>query len=181
MSINLKPYLKTEKQKEFNTNFFENAENYEVWEEVVIGEQKEGCRKFIVKKEDIISYSQGVLDDNPVFNDEEEAKNSSFGQLIPHPLFLVQIGFYCTEEGITSWIRSPGARNPGQQIEIFEPFYVGEEITLRITHHDKWIRRGKHYLTDKLEYINQDGKPKAIWYASLILPKDREELLSYCK
>src|SRR5512136_1229104 len=83
----LNKYISTEKQKDFERNFFVNAEQYEVWDEVKIGEEYEAIRKFEVKAEDIKAFSQAVMDPNPLFNDEEYAKKTLWGGLIAHPLF----------------------------------------------------------------------------------------------
>jgi len=128
----LDKYVTTAKQRGFERNFFLDAEKYEVWEEVKIGEEYEASRKFEVKAEDIKAFSAAVMDTNPLFNDEEYAKKSPWGGLIAHPLFFTAIGFYCTSTGHSSWIRTPGAYNPGQKNLIFEPFRVGDIITLKL-------------------------------------------------
>jgi hypothetical protein len=87
--------------------------------------------------------------------------------------------FYCIDTGIGSWLRSPGARNPGQRIELFEPFAIGERISATITHRDKWIRRDKNYVEDQVDLHNQDGVLKATWFTRLILPSSRAELVRY--
>jgi len=109
------------------------------------------------------------------------AKHSPTGELIQHPLFVVQVAFYCIENGSGSWIRSPGARNPGQKIELFEPFKAGETISMTVSPFDKWIRRGKHYITDKLDFYNQYGVHKATWWLTLILPPNRSAMLHFAR
>jgi hypothetical protein len=89
------------------------------------------------------------------------------------------VTFYCIGTGIGSWIRTPGARNPGQRIEMFEDFRPGEVITATITHHDKWIRRDKHYMMDLVELHNQSGVLKAHWYVQLLLPPTRELMAQF--
>ena len=106
----------------------------------------------------------------------DAARAAGYDHVIAHPLFAVQIAFFCVEKGAGNWLRSPGAYNPGQKMIFREPFKVGEEITLTITTVDKWIRRGKHYLRDRYDYHNQEGTLKAIWYATLIVPANRAEL-----
>jgi F-type H+-transporting ATPase subunit gamma len=51
------------------------AEEYEKWEDVDFDGVYETERSFEVEEEDIKAYSEGILDDNPLFNDKEAAKN----------------------------------------------------------------------------------------------------------
>lgn len=172
-------YITTEKQRQFETDFFKDAATYEVWEEIDFSDDREvgGARTFEIKAEDIISYSRAVEDDNPLMNDEEYAKNSAYGGLVPHPLFATQIIFWCIgEKERGNWIRTPGARNPGQSIEIYENFRVGEVIHLKMKPYDRYIKRGKCYLKYEIVLYNQDEVKKARCIGTLILPKSREDL-----
>ena len=175
----LDKYITTEKQKGFERNFFLNAEQYEVWEEIKIGEEFEARKKFEVTAADIKAFSQAVGDKNPLFNDEEYAKKSPWGGLIAHPLFFTAIGFYCTDIGHSNWIRTPGAFNPGQLNIIYEPFRVGDIITLKLKSTDKWIKRGKHYLQYQQDFIDQHGTLKVRRWPTLIVPPTRTEMRRY--
>lgn len=173
----LKNFMTTEKQRSFDTDFRRDVEVYEVWDELEVGRTSKGAQTYLVKEEDILAWNSSTAEDDPLLMDPEAARAAGHEHVIAHPLFPVQIAFYCVEKGASSWLRSPGAYNPGQKLVFNEPFKVGEEITLTITLVDKWIRRGKHFLTDRYDYHNQDGTLKAIWYATLIVPKDRAELM----
>jgi len=173
----LSQYATTRKQKDFEWDFTAGVEDYEVWEEIQVGESSTGARVFRVEAEDIISFSTSALESDPMLVDVDYAQER--GGLIAHPLFVVQVVFYCVDRGFGSWIRSPGARNPGQRIEFNEPFRIGERITATITHWDKWIRRDKHYLEDRVELRNEHGELKATWYVRLIVPETRAELVRF--
>jgi acyl dehydratase len=175
----LDKFVTTSKQKDFERDFFANAEQYEIWDEVQIGQEYEASRKFEVKAEDIIAFSQAVMDPNPLFNDEEYAKKTRWGGLIAHPVFYTAIGFYCTDIGASNWIRTPGAYNPGQLNLIFEPFRVGDIITLKLKSTDKWIKRGKYYLQYQQDFINQHGTLKTRRWPTLIVPPTRAEMRKY--
>jgi len=70
-------------------------------------------------------------------------QHSPTGELLQHPIFVTTIAFYSLgEKGIGTWIRTPGARNPQQRIEISEPFRYGEIISTTITTADKFTQRG---------------------------------------
>jgi acyl dehydratase len=172
-------WVTTSKQRGFERNFFLNAEQYEVWDEIKIGEEFEASKKFEITAADIKAFSQAVMDPNPLFNDEEYAKKTPWGGLIAHPLFFTAIGFYCTDVGHSNWIRTPGAFNPGQRNIIYEPFRVGDIITLKLKSTDKWIKRGKHYLQYQQDFIDQYGTLKVRRWPTLIVPPTRAEMRKY--
>ncbi len=179
---NFERFFKTEKQRQFDTDFFKEAENYEAWDEIdfLSTEEIPGVQTFRIKAEDMKFFAEAVLDDNPLMSDEEYAKNSSYGTLVPHPLFITQMGFWCIGvRGRGNWVRTPGARNPGQDIEIYEPFRVGETIHIKMRPHDRYIKRGKYYLQYRADFYNQDNVKKASWIATLILPKTKADIKKF--
>ena len=68
---NFTKYIKTEKQKQFDTDFFRDAESYEVWEEIDFSNINEidGQLTFEIKAEDMKFYSEAIMDVNPLMND----------------------------------------------------------------------------------------------------------------
>jgi acyl dehydratase len=177
-------YIRTEKQNQFDTDFFKDAESYEVWEEVDFSNLEEinGQRTFEVKAEDVKFYSEAIMDDNPLMNDEKYAEKSPYGGLVPHPLLATMIIFWCIgEKGRGNWIRTPGARNPGQYIEIYENFRVGEVIHIKMKPHDRYIKRGKYYLKYEIALYNQDNVKKGKCIGTLILPKSRRDIERFLK
>ncbi len=173
----IEKFQKTEKQKAFKFDFFVDQTKYEKWEDIVIGTEFFTDRTFKVKKEDIESYVDCTMEENPVFKDEDFAKRSPWGGLVAPPMFITPVVFWIAESGAGSWIRTPGAINPGQKIEFYEPIREGDEIKVRSESYDKYIKRGKRYLTYYSELTNQRGELVAKWWGTLILPfsKDEEE------
>ena len=179
---NFEPYFRTEKHRQFDTDFFKEAENYEAWDEIDFESDEEipGEQTYTITAEDMKFYAEASLDDNPLMHDEERAKNSPWGGLAPHPLFITQMAFWCIGvRGRGNWVRTPGARNPGQDIELYEPFRVGETIHVKMRPHDRYIKRGKYYLQYKADFYNQDDVKKASWIATLILPKTRADIKKF--
>ncbi|RJP69026.1 MAG: hypothetical protein C4532_11780 [Candidatus Abyssobacteria bacterium SURF_17] len=179
---NFERFFRTEKQKQFDTDFFKDADTYEAWDEIDFESAEEipGEQTFTIKAEDMKYYAEAVLDDNPLFHDEEFAKKSPYGELVPHPLFITEIGFWCIGvKGRGNWVRTPGARNPGQHIEVYEPLRVGETIHIKMRPYDRYIKRGKYYLQYKADFYNQDDVKKASWIATLILPKTRADIKKF--
>ncbi len=181
MAVNMDKYLVTEKQKKFPYDFIAGADSYEVWDEIEIGKEYTAPIKYEVKAEDIINYSQSVNDDNPALSNQEKAKETPFKGLIAHPLFLTPVGFFCVRSGAGSWIRTPGARNPGQRIEWYEPIRPGDILTLHMKSYDKWIKRGKYYLTYEIRYVDQHAQLKAIMWTTLILPRTRDDIRKFMR
>jgi len=146
----IEKYQKTEKQKEFQFDFFVDQTKYEKWEDVIIGTEGFGERTFEVKKEDIDAYVECTMDENPVFKDEKSAKKTPWGELIAPPMFITKIEFY-------------------------EPIREGDVIKIRSEAFDKYIKRGKRYLTYYSEFTNQRGELVAKWWGTLILPFSKGE------
>jgi acyl dehydratase len=118
-------------------------------------------RSFEIREEDILDYNRACGETDPLMVDPAYArKTSPAGELLQHPVFVTTIAFYSLgEKGIGTWIRTPGARNPQQRIEIIEPFRYGEIITTTATTTDKFTQRG--YLQMLLEFHNERDALKA--------------------
>jgi len=170
-------YLETEKQRRFERDFLAGWEHYETWDTVEIGPVGPAARDYVVEEEDVLSYNRACGETDPLMVDPEYArKHSPTGKIIAHPVFFTSICFYCVSpKGRGTWIRTPGARNPFQKIEIIEPIVVGERISLTMKTEDRWIQRGKHYITNLFEY-SAAGKLKGRAWGTLVLPSTREEV-----
>ncbi|OPL14272.1 MAG: hypothetical protein AVO39_09365 [delta proteobacterium MLS_D] len=180
----LAKYFKTEKQHEFSTDFFADAEIYEVWDEIDFAEQDEvACENtFTIKPEDMKYYAEGCLDNNPFMVDEEFAERSSYGELVPHPIFVTALAFWCIgKKGRGNWIRTPGARNPGQEITVYENFRAGETIHAKIKPYDRYEKRGKYYLKYSLNFYNENDVLKTNWILTLILPRTRDDIRNFIR
>ncbi|MHA1579584.1 MAG: MaoC family dehydratase [Candidatus Freyarchaeota archaeon] len=171
----IRKFQKTEKQKEFQYDFFVDQSKYEKWEDVVIGTEGFGEREFVVKKEDIDAYVECTDEETPVFTDEESAKKTPWGGRIAPPMFITPVIFWVAGTGSGSWIRTPGAINPGQKIEFYEPVREGDVIRIKSKAYDKYIKRGKRYLTYYSEFRNQRDELVAKWWGTLILPFSKGE------
>ena len=72
---NFERFFRTEKQRQFDTDFFKEADNYEAWDEIDFESPEEipGEQTFQITAEDMKYYAEAVLDDNPLLNDEGKA------------------------------------------------------------------------------------------------------------
>ncbi len=174
----LNKYIETEKQRHFSRDFLAGWENYETWENATVGQSGPAQRVFEIAEEDVLSYNRACGETDPLMVDPSYARNHSpTGELLQHPIFVTAIAFYSLgEKGIGTWIRTPGARNPHQRIEILKPFRYGEKITTTVTTSEKFVQRGKHSLQMLLDFRNEKGALKARWWCSLILPATRADV-----
>ena len=80
-----------------------------------------------VEKGAIIKFAQAIGDDNPVFNDEEAARESRYGGLIAPPTFLRSVASSRPELPFDF----PFNRrlDGGSEWEYFEPVRPGDRIT----------------------------------------------------
>lgn len=174
-------YQEAKKQKSFSANFLDINEIKEFWDEIEIGKESVVPAKYKVEAEDLIGYAKGVPDTNPIFYDDEHARKCGFPGIVAHPIFICQVFFYLLKGGHGSWIRTPGARNPGQVYEWYDPIKVGDILTLKIKGYDKWIKRGKYYMRYLAELYDQHDKLKLRSFATLILPRTKEDVLKFLK
>ncbi len=72
-------YFCTEKHDRFSTDFFADAEHYEVWEEIDFSnlQEVEGENTYEIKAEDAIFFAEAALDEHPMMTDEQYAKASA--------------------------------------------------------------------------------------------------------
>lgn len=177
----LEKFVQTEKQRRFPKDFMKGWEDYETWADATVGQSGPAQRTFVIAEEDILDYNKACGETDPLMVDPDYArKNSPTGELLQHPIFVTTIAFYSLgEKGIGTWIRTPGARNPHQRIEIVEPFRYGEVITTTATTSQKFVQRGKPYLQMLLDFHNEKGVLKARWWCSLILPETQADVARF--
>jgi acyl dehydratase len=170
--------FETEKQLNFDRDFLSGWELYETWDEVRVGRTHIAPNDYLVKAEDVAYYNRAVGETDPLLVDVRHAlEHSPTGNVIAHPCFLVSMLFYCLgPKGAGTWLRTPGARNPFQDIELHDSIYVGERISLAFTTVDRFIRRGKHYITNQNDFTGSGGALKVRAYGTLIVPSTREEV-----
>ena len=161
----------TPRMDAFEWDFTRDVEVYETWDEIRIGDRATAQNTFEVTAEDIRYFNRSCLETEPAMFDDEAP--------VAHPLFPVMVTFWCIGTGIGSWIRSPGARNPGQRILFHDTYRPGDVITATITHHDKWIRRGHHYMEDLVDLHDQHGTLKTQWWVRLLLPPNRAAVQAF--
>ena len=177
----LNQYVETHKQRSFSKDFLSGWRSYETWKDAVVGQSRPAPRTFEITAEDTVAYNKACGETDRLMIDADYAReHSPTGELLQHPIFVTVIAFYSLGEcGIGTWIRTPGARNPNQRIEIVEPFRIGEVITTTVTTNDKFMQRGKPYIEMLLEFRNAQEVLRARWWCSLILPPTQDDVAGF--
>ncbi len=113
-----------------------------------------------IEKGAIIKFAQAIEDDNPLFNDEEAARNSRYGGLIAPPTFLRSVR--SSRREVPFDIPFHNALDGGSDWEYFEPVRPGDLITAvsRITDmQERTGRMGVMIITSTVTtYTNQFGQ-----------------------
>ncbi len=177
----IEPLFQTEKQISFEKDFLSGWEHYDVWEEIEVGRTYQGANEYLVKQEDLLYYHQTMGETDPLLVDPEYAEECSpTGNVVAHPLFLVSMLFYCLgSKGPGTWLRTPGSMNPFQDVELREPILVGDRIRLSLTTVDRFVRRGKHYITNLNEFVASGDQVKVRAWGTLIVPPTRKEIQKF--
>lgn len=150
----------------FERNFFKHEGQQRSWEELLVGEVYDTV-PFMVTEERIRLYAEGTEDFNPFYLDEEAARTSQFGGIIAPPTTVVPIVFASVPPD--SWVKMPGAINPGQKLEFGVPVRPGDTIYCQTKLIDKYIKRGKKYTVAEVNMTNQKGEMVCIWTGGLVL------------
>ena len=80
-----------------------------------------------VEKGAIVKFAQAIGDDNPLFNDEAEARKSKYGGLIAPPTFLRSMG--SSRPQLPFDVPFDRNLDGGSDWEYFEPVRPGDRIT----------------------------------------------------
>lgn len=168
---------RTAKQRAFDGDFVATWEDHVTWDTAVMREPVQVPGEFVVEEEDVLAYNRALGETDPLLVDPDHAReHAPGGSVVAHPLFATAVAFWLARPGtVCSWIRTPGARNPFQHLQIHDPLRVGDRLTATMENSDRFVRRGHHYLTAHVVARDQHGTVKIEFSATLILPADRDE------
>jgi len=125
-------------------------------------------RTYEVERGAIRRFAEAIGDPNPLFNREEEARNSRFGGMIAPPTFLRSMMAAFPEVKIDL----PGNRglDGGSDWEYFVPIRVGDRITVQTKIADIRESEGRLgpmvFTTIETSYTNQFGQLCALQRAT---------------
>ena len=117
-----------------------------------------------VEKGAIIKFARAIGDSNPLFTDEEAARNSRYGGLIAPPTFLRSL----TSGPLKAQVKSPYPANldGGSEWQYFEPVRAGDRITVTTYIDDMFEREGRLgnmlFIVRETKYVNQFDRTVAL-------------------
>jgi len=130
-----------------------------------------------VTKKDIRRFAQAIGDPNPLYYDEEYARETRYGKIIAPPLFCHSFAFEdvpaekLREDGLPAAGRSlPLKTNRimagGKEVEFFKPMRPGDTITQVGKIIDIYEKEGRSgplvFTVYENRYTNQDGELVAV-------------------
>ena len=142
---------------------------------VSIGQESTFVDEYEIEKGMIKRFAQTIEDPNPLFYDEEYAKNTSYGGIIAPPIFLFEWNHHSAFPTETSF--TPGTKDTTpvfdrdkaplywgraqNEYEIFEPLRPGDVIHCRSRVADAYEKQTKAgpmvFLVGETIYTNQHG------------------------
>lgn len=142
-------------QTESIPDFWADEERRATWNDIPVGDERES--KAVTLTKDIIQrYARAIGDLNPLYFDEDHAKQSRFGGLIAPPTIHVPLLFLATS--MTDWMRTPGTVNCGQNWYYRRPARPGDVVTLTARALDKLYRKGRLFVIHDNVFRDQDGQ-----------------------
>ena len=117
-----------------------------------------------VERGAIIKFAEAIDDPNPLFNDEEAARNTRYGGLIASPTFLRSMppGPLTVELPIPY----PESLDGGSDWEYFGSVHPGDRITVTTKIADLYERQGRLgnmlFIIYEIKYVNQFGSVVAL-------------------
>lgn len=181
MNVRIEHLFRTAKQRAFDSDFLASWADHVTWKDAPMHDLVRLDGVFGVEEEDVVAYNLALGETHPLMIDPEYARQHR-GSVIVHPVFITAIAFWLARPGTpASWIRTPGARNPFQRIEIVDRIEVGDRISADHQNVDRFIRRGNHYLTARFSLRDERDQLKAECYATLILPPDGADVERFAK
>ncbi len=116
-----------------------------------------------VERGAIVKFAQAIGDTNPIYNDEEAARQTRYGGIIAPPTFM----------RLLNSNPAPAFKNPypanldgGSQWEYFQPVRPGDRITVTTMLADLFERPGRLgnmlFSIRETKYVNQFGNTVAI-------------------
>ena len=101
-------------------------------------------------------YCEAVEDNNPLYVDEEFAKKSEFGGLVAHPL-MMNIYAHFLRQLRTAGFTHEYTIHYISDYEFIAPAKPGDTLISKMWLVDKYTRKGRNFVTFRIETRNQNG------------------------
>jgi acyl dehydratase len=129
-------------------------------------------------------FAAAIGDSNPLYWDEQYARESPYGGIIAPPTLIFELNYNVggdigddgLDQGLQNWLGfGAGMQRAGNEYEIFQPVRPDDVITLkhRITSvAEKQGKRGKLvFVVTEISYTNQRGELLGINRETIALPE----------
>jgi len=126
---------------------------------------------YMLNSDILEKYLEGIDDLNPLYLDEEYAKDTPFGGPIAPPISIA----ICTT--VSNFIRPlnrkipPGLIHARQRFEFTGIMRPNEKLIIKTVIEDKYEKKGRKFAVLKSEIFNQKGKKVATSWLTPIWPK----------
>lgn len=118
---------------------------------------------YSIEKNAIMRFAQAIGDTNPIFSNEEAARDTPYKGMVAPPTFLRSIAHVEDTNEPEKTIKSPYSANvdAGSEWEYFEPIHVGDTITSTTYLSKLEEKQGGKFgnmliMTRETKYINQN-------------------------
>jgi acyl dehydratase len=115
--------------------------------EKIIAGQEIDYREFWVTPEMQVKFLEALQENNPLYIKEDSSQGP-----IAHPIVILNHAF--PEKWMGSFGEHIHAKN---YIQFLNPTRVGKKIIARSKVYDKYIRRGRKYVTTEITCVDEDG------------------------
>jgi acyl dehydratase len=115
-----------------------------------------------VEKGHIRRFAQAIGDPNPLWQDEEYAGKTRYGEIIAPPFFLIDAGLVKFVDRLVDMCPDKANVNGGTEIDFYRPMKVGDTIKTVARLSEVKERTGKSgamiFLTVEVTYTDQRGE-----------------------
>lgn len=115
-----------------------------------------------VEKGHIRRFAQAIGDPNPLWQDEQYAGKTRYGEIIAPPFFLIDAGLVKFVDKLVDMCPHKANINGGTEIEFYSSMKVGDTISTVAKLSEVKERTGKSgmmiFLTVEVTYSNQKGE-----------------------
>lgn len=152
----------------FEKDFWKGWEKRKSWDEILPGELRPS-NPLTLTKEMVQTFARSIGDLNPLYFDEEYARNSPFKGLISPPSIHAFLLFACTSN--EDWMREPGTINAGQAWYYNVPARPGDTIRLVCKALDKFIKKERLFVVHENTFYNQNDEVICVGRGWTIRPR----------
>jgi acyl dehydratase len=160
-----------------------------------IGKETSTCTGERISARDIRRYALAIDDSNPIYYDENAAKQGKYAGLAAPPFYITwAVGVPGSEkankdlgeDGLASFVGVPEIPNVwslgwvrgGETMEFFKPVYVNDQVTVKgriVDMNEKDGKSGKLVMvTSEFAYTNQNGELLAKHHVTMIATPRKE-------